>query len=59
MQAAASFWEAAQCQVMALFRQPLGTNRSKTRITFDVVSADAGNAHTRWVTAPQAACTSA
>jgi hypothetical protein len=48
----AQFWTAAQCEVLALFRQPPATNRSKTRIVFDVVSADAGNAHVRWAQPP-------
>eukprot|EP01051_Picozoa_sp_SAG22_P005081 SAG22_NODE_292_length_12914_cov_41.306594_6_plen_543_part_00 len=48
MEAVAQFWSAATCEVMGLFRQPAGGNRSKTRIVFDVVTADAGNGHTRW-----------
>ena len=48
MSAVGKYWSAATCQVMSLFRQPPGGNRSKTRITFDVVTADAGNWKTRW-----------
>lgn len=48
MSTVASFWTQATCETMALFRQPAGTNRSKTRIVFDVVTADAGNLKSRW-----------